>query len=308
MPVNLAPTAWADTMLRLATQPTSARVASALLAFVVGWQFGALAWRLVPAAPASEPPPAQRAVGGSSDGTRGAAQTAASKLASLHLFGRSEGGPGQSEQAQQEVAADAPETQLNLTLKGVYAPGSGGGVAIITAGGGAEKVYAVGDTVKGDARVARILANRVILQRNGRAETLRMAGADKEPPAASGNDRSASTPSNVDAIGQRAQQLRREILNDPGKLGRLVRFEPHVDEGELVGYKIRPREADAKLLKELGLEPSDTITRVNGEPLNDPRKANAVLRNLRDAARIRVTLMRDGQRRTIEVPLQSSQR
>ncbi len=306
MPVNLSLTAWMESILRLATHPAGARAATAALAVVVGWQLGALAWRIVPSAPASEPPAAQRAVSGPSQGSSDARQSAAKKLAGLHLFGRTGGNPDETDQSQKNVAADAPETQLNLTLKGIYSAGSGAGLAIISAAGGPEKVYAVGDTIKGDARVARILSDRVVLQRKGRAETLRMVGADQEAPTSRTRNRDRSTSSNTDEIAQRAQKLRQEILNDPGKLGRMVRFEPVVQDGELVGYRIRPREADAKLLKELGLQPSDTITRVNGEPLNDPRKANSVLRSLRDASRLRVTLLRDGQRRTIEVPLRAS--
>ncbi|PSQ90824.1 MAG: hypothetical protein BRD57_05915 [Proteobacteria bacterium SW_6_67_9] len=83
----------------------------------------------------------------------------------------------------------------------------------------------------------------------------------------------------------------------------MVRFQPHLENGALVGYKIQPRQADAELLGELGLRPSDIVTRVNGRSLDDPREANKVLQDLRDARRIEISFIREGQQRSLSVPL-----
>jgi general secretion pathway protein C len=304
---NFAPSTWSDIVPRWVTHRATPGAVSVVLALTLGWQGAAVTWQLAPEAePAQAPEPLL--LSGSVDGEGASSRSSpGNKLASLELFGRAEPDAQQDSNAVDEVATDAPETQLNLTLKGLYAPGSGSGLAIISAGGEPEKVYAVGDAIKGNARIARIFADRVILQRNGRAETLRMEGAEPADTAKN-RKRSGDTSNGADSrrIAERAQALRQELLNDPEKLGRMVRFEPHVDNGELIGYRIKPRQADTELLRELGLRPSDTITRVNGQRLNDPREANAVLRSLRDASRIRVTLLREGQRRTLNVPLQGA--
>ncbi len=276
---------------------------SVALAIAVGWQAGRLVWRISPDAPAAQPPP--RATG-----TREPAETGASdnsepsaRLAGLALFGKSDAA-GENGADSDAAPADAPETQLNLSLKGVYAAGAGEGLAIITSGSGDPSVYSVGDEIAGNARISGIYGDRVVLQRDGRAETLRMPGAE-DGAGATGGDTTGSRSAAGDRqeIAQRASKLRRRLLDNPGELARLVRFQPHVEGGELVGYKIQPREADTSLLRELGLRPSDIITRVNRRALNDPREANEVLQDLRDAQRIELTFIRNGQERQLSVPL-----
>ena len=72
------------------------------------------------------------------------------------------------------ASANAPDTQMNLILKGVLAGGAKIAFAIIAQGqGGAEDFYGIGDQVSG-AILREVHADRVILERNGRFETLRL--------------------------------------------------------------------------------------------------------------------------------------
>lgn len=290
-----------EAVWRAVSHRRAAAALSLVLAVVVGWQAGGLLWRLVPDAPAARPPAevtltAETAAAGQNNGRDPSAQVAA-----MELFGTAD----ESEQAAAETeaaAADAPETQLNLSLKGIYAAGGGDGLAIVTSGGGDQSVYSVGDEIAGNARITAIFGDRVVLQRNGRAETLRMPGAEDGDAAPSDATR-ASASEKQQEIARRASELRRRLIDNPGELARLVRFQPHVEGGELVGYKIQPREADVGLLRTLGLRPSDVVTRVNGRELNDPREANKVLQDLRDAQRIELTFIRDGQQQQLAVPI-----
>lgn len=90
-------------------------------------------------------------------------------LASLHLFGRS----ATAEQAA-DVPVSAPDTRLNLTLHGVLvdaAPADRG--AIIGKSGGEQRFFRVGDSVFGNAKLAEVRTDHVILSRQGKYEALR---------------------------------------------------------------------------------------------------------------------------------------
>ncbi len=67
----------------------------------------------------------------------------------------------------------APETRLNLELEGiVYSDMPAEGIAIISESGKPQKTYHIGETLPGNATLYAIEPSRVILQRNGRHETL----------------------------------------------------------------------------------------------------------------------------------------
>lgn len=293
--------AWIDRARTLATHPRLPEVASVVLVVVLGWQLAGLTWALLPAAPAAAPPPGP-AAGRSVDrpATSGSRTDPAARLAKLHLFGAADSGPEGAAAKARLAAANAPETRLDLTLKGVYAPGGGDGLAIISAGGGPEEVYAVGDTIAGDAEVSGVFADRVVLRRAGGPEVLRLEGAGEQASAGATGADVAADPRR---IAERARELRRRLLDNPFALARLVRFQPYRDDGELIGFRVQPRAADTAMLAELGIRPSDVITRVNGIELDAFDKGGQALQALRDARTVDVTLLRNGRRRQLSIPI-----
>ncbi|MGD8998853.1 MAG: type II secretion system protein N [Granulosicoccaceae bacterium] len=91
----------------------------------------------------------------------------AAQIAQLHLFGKAQ------LQSVKQAPTVAPETKLNLVLRGVIASGrAAGALAIVGPRGGKEKSYAIGETLPGGAELKEIYADRVILQHRGRLETL----------------------------------------------------------------------------------------------------------------------------------------
>ena len=299
---RLHPRFWPDHARAAAAHPRTPDLASIALVAVLGWQLADLSWAMLPA-PASATPAAPSP--GTPTETHSAGQPrAAAKLAALHLFG--EAAPPEQVEATPDTGADAPETELNLTLKGLYAPGTGRGFAIIAAGNGSEDVYSVGDTIAGGARISAIFADRVVLRRNGRAETLRLANVEVAPAEPEGRVADAGergVASDEDAIARRAGELRTQLTENPLELARMVRFQPYVEDGELVGYRIQPRAAEAELLQDLGIQPTDVITRINEFSLSDPQQANQALQALRDARMINITLLRDGRSQRMSIPI-----
>ncbi len=89
-------------------------------------------------------------------------------IANSHLFGQAD------VSATAQRGAGAPETKLNLLLKGVIASSDvRNAVAFIAAGQGAiEKSYSVGDNLPGGAILKEIYGERILLEYRGRMENL----------------------------------------------------------------------------------------------------------------------------------------
>ena len=275
-------------------------VAALALAVVLGWQISGIAWRLLPAAATeaaapAEPPTATAAEGAADE------DTAANRLAELQLFGEAVGSDDDDDIATvADTPQDAPETQLDLDLRGLYAVGDGDGFAIIDAGSDGEQVFAVGDNLPGGAEVAGIHADRVLLRRQGELEALWLGEA--EDSRGRGSTEQEAPAAAEDAAGT-ARELRAQLTQEPGALTRMIRFQPHREGGELVGFRLQPRGEYGETLRELGLTPEDVLTEVNGIPLDDPRRGREALDELRDAATIRVELLRGGEREQISLDL-----
>jgi general secretion pathway protein C len=92
----------------------------------------------------------------------------AQQVSRYHLFGKAE------VVSQKGTPTVAPETKLNLVLRGVISSDvPADAIAIIaTRGGTNEKGYSLGDRLPGGAELKEIYQDRVILKHRGRLETL----------------------------------------------------------------------------------------------------------------------------------------
>lgn len=92
------------------------------------------------------------------------------QVAAWHIFGVTGEDPPEV-----KYGPDAPETSLELTLRGVFASEDPGKArAIIGDLRGQEEHYAVGHPLPGNARLKAIYPDPIILERNSRYETLRL--------------------------------------------------------------------------------------------------------------------------------------
>ena len=196
---------------------------------------------------------------------------------------------------------EAPDTQLNLTLKGALASDEKTNArAIIADQSGQDEHYAIGDTLPGNAELSAIYPDRVILQRNGRYETLRLP-TDIKP----GNVYSVvATPAALRSSlspAQRLQAVRRQIQQQPASLARLLRISPVNDpDGNLLGYSLAPG-ADPQIFRQLGLQAGDVVTEVNGLALSDSENAAVALKSLQSGEPVTLKLQRDGQEQSLSL-------
>lgn len=135
------------------------------LVIVCGFLLARLTWMLFPA----EPRPALTEPAVSSSALPAApTQSLGDKIASYHLFGNYQ--PDAGKPAQTNIQP----TQLALKLQGVYAPARKKGYAVIEEGG-QQKAYAAGEGVGNSGAVLeQILADHVLLRRNGLLEKLEL--------------------------------------------------------------------------------------------------------------------------------------
>lgn len=267
-----------------------APVAISLLFLVAcGQALSQLTWLLIPAeevvdtAPAFAPAPQQRLQ----------TQQKIQQLTQSHLLGRYQ--PKMTAAA----TANAPDTQMNLTLKGVLAGGAKIAFAIIAQGqNGAEDFYGLGDQVSG-AILREVHPDRVILERNGRFETLRLPeefGANSFIAETAEND--SGLISNPSSPGEILSNIRQKVMRNPTSFGEYAIPMPYNENGRLRGYKLMPQ-GDRTLFDTVGLSPDDVIIAINGVELNDPSQGIKALRSLQRAKSVDAKVLRNG----VEVPL-----
>ena len=255
-----------------------------------------LTWQLLP----SQPQEALVAPRGSQSSSTAAQQSAVvdtRQIAQWHLFGEVK------KESPKPVAqvTEAPDTRLNLKLRGLLASSDPEAArAIIADGKGQEEAYKVGQNLPGNAVLREIYADRVILEYRGRLEALRLPKesspsvvVQKGPSTQTRRPgvKQAGTPDNAALL----RQYREALINEPQSLMNLVNASPVTEKGtgKLKGYRIRPGK-DRKLLGRFGLKSGDVVTSVNGVALNNPIKALEIMRDLSTATSVTLDVERNG--------------
>ena len=270
---------------------------TAVLVIAIAYQLATLTWALVPGStPAAAPAPRPVDAGGTAPAT-----TDYSVLTGAHLFGHA------AEQA--EVAApavvDAPDTTLSLTLRGILSKEGDPNGSVLIESRNEQKTYYVGQAIDGaeGTKLHSVYADRVLLDRGGgRIETLRLP-----------KELSAGTPMGMPSLPQAQPQpqaaapLRDVITDNAARLTDIVRLAPHVQEGQVVGFRVNPGR-DRATFDALGLQAGDVVTDINGTVLDDPSQGLQVLQSLGESTQANVTVLRDGVPQVIVIDTTQLQR
>ena len=259
------------------------------LVLALGVQAAVIVLDLIP-----EPQPtAVAATGPASPGAPGPARNAVDVQAIIdaHLFGVADPATPAGD------PTDAPETRLNLVLVGTIAandPQKGFGILGESATNA--KLYSVGDSVPGGARLNAVYGDRVILERGGQLEALLLpreykgggSTANVPAPAMQPRDGMPAT-----AGAQVVDRVRRMIAQDPGSVAEIMRPQPVFANGQQRGYRVYPGRNRAQFAR-LGLRPGDLVMSVNGTPLDDPQRGMEIFRSIGTSDQVRVTVERNG--------------
>ena len=277
-----------------------ARLVNVLLVIWLAWLLASLSWRVLPE-PESESVQLPAVV--TAPAQRQQPRIDERQIAEWHIFG-----VASEEKSVKPAAVDAPETRLKLTLRGLFASDdSSGGRAIIGDPKGREESYAVGDPVPGGARLSEIHTDRVLLERNGRYETLRLP-RDRSSNSV-GRARNVTTGrSGTSRPGQAAAftKYRSEIKQNPAAFLNYVRATPARKNGKFIGFRLQAGKQRGAL-KELGLKPGDIVTSINGVQIDSPAKGMKAMQALGEGESVEVTLLRSGQEVSMSLALPSAQ-
>ncbi len=221
------------------------------------------------------------------------------KLTSANIF-------GVSEKAVSQKQAKAPETKLNLSLKGVLAAMPMKLASAIIAQGktGNEDIYGVGDRIPGGVLIKEIHPEYVVLERNGQLEILKLekeSGVDgfgsAQKSSSSRNVRSNRSP------GAALKEIRGNILKNPTSFGDYALPVLVKENGKQIGYRLKPQKKGG-LLSELGIQSNDVITQINGVKLDKPENGISALRNLSTAKNLNIVVKRNGAEIPLNITLQ----
>lgn len=277
-----------------------AKLVNLLLVIWLAWLLARLSWFVLPE-PEVEPIPQPALV--AVPVQRQQPRVDEHQIAAWHLFGVA----GEEKPVKAAPVAIAPETRLKLTLRGLFASDdSTGGRAIIGDPKGKEESYAVGDPVPGGARLSEIYPDRVMLERNGRYETLRLP---KDRSSVSTGDR-RSIPgigTGGSGAGQAAAftKYRNEVKQNPAAFLNYVRTTPARVDGKFIGFRLQTGK-DPRALNELGLKPGDIVTSINSVKIDSPAKGMKAMQALGEGESVDVTLLRGGQEMSMSLTLPSA--
>lgn len=202
-----------------------------------------------------------------------------------HLFGMA----NLAEQVSGDPS-DAPETRLSLVLAGTIAANDPkAGFGIIGESAAAAKLFSVGDSVPGGARLHAVYGDRVILERGGQLEALLLPRDYKGGTPASSSSQALYELPRTTVV----DRVRRMIAQDPGSVAEIMRPQPVFANGQQRGYRVYPGRNRAQFAR-LGLRPGDLVMSVNGTPLDDPQRGMEIFRSIGTSDQVRVTVERNG--------------
>lgn len=222
------------------------------------------------------------------------------------LFGKNT--PLTQAPASQQAVINAPETKLQLELKGVsVSVKDKESTAIISEARQEEKVYKKGDRVPGNATVEAIYTDRVLLNTNGKLEVLRFPENNEgggglsmqansqpelspmQPDTESPIQMPATSPPPAPPAGmipqvneQNADQALAEIGLSRNANGQ--------------GYKVVPGGAASELLRAMGGKENDVLMSINGRAVGDPTQDQGTLSEIMQQSSVKLEWERDGRR------------
>lgn len=203
-------------------------------------------------------------------------------IAGYEFFGRPEQQAGVAE----VVRRSAPETGLRLRLEGVLIgqrPEDSG--AIVAGSNGETEYYRVGETLPGNAELAEVESDRILIRRGGRYESLAFEEQlDSSVMVADAPVQAAESPD--DLLAGARQQLDAEGAAALAAYG----LRPADDSGAS-GYVY---DGSNPMLNAVNLRQGDVITAINGQRLGDVEQDKSLLEDWRSQAQLDIEIERDG--------------
>lgn len=265
---------------------------TAVLALAAALLAAQLTWQLFSPAP-------QLASGPLKVDSSGTSVVDLSALKARNIFGNAAAKPVEQSRQQQ-----APLTRLNLRLLGVSASSVPERSAAIIEQAGQQSVYSPGDLLTNtQVKVLEIYADRVILENQGRRETLELEGIGELSPGLS-LTMEAQRGSSPAPQQQQQQQQTPPVLTRGEAMAQsvldYVSISPVRQGASMQGYRLQAKN-NPELFTAAGFQNGDLAIAINGQSLTDMSTAMALTRSLGTMTSMTVTVLRQG--KTIDLEL-----
>lgn len=215
-------------------------------------------------------------------------------------------------------------TELKLKLWGVVVhPDNDGSYCVIEdLNTRKQELFRVNTVVAGVARVKKVEWDRVILDRDGRDEILDLAQATSGPagpggtavaavrsaggmPGSAGtapDSGSGSKDPHIEQLGELSYAVDKSevdsALDNMNQLFTQIRAVPHFEGGSATGFRLFAIR-QGSLFDKIGLKNGDILRSINGNAINDPSRALAMLGELRNQRELNVEVMRNKENKTL---------
>lgn len=253
------------------------RVATWLLALAIGVQAAFIVTDLAGAGRAARAP-------GTAPGRFQAHFADVAAITNAHLFGMAP--------VEKQDDANAQPTNIPLVLTGIISGNDPlSGLAILGPTAQTAKVHAVGDAISGGVKLHSVYTDRVIIDRNGQLESLAL------PHQVSGTAPAPSV-SSLQTQSPVVERMRKALTEQPGLLADLLHPQAVIEGDKVKGFRVYPGRNRLAFAR-LGLRPGDEVVAINGTPLDDQERGQAILNTLPNSSEARVTLIRNNQQQDI---------
>lgn len=215
--------------------------------------------------------------------------------------------------------------KLNLQLTGVVYAGQNSVAFIVVKPGAAQEIFHVGDEILTGIVLLRVGLDSIYVSVQGQEQQIllnfstlntpllgtvpaQQNPVNLQPQPRGGGRFSAAQPRMQQGTPQRINRLlSRTMLNkelqDFSKLLMQARVLPHLQDGKPDGFMISNISAGS-LYQRIGLKDGDIIKMVNGVPIRSMEQAMGLYQQLRNAAQIEMSLLRQGQLQHIQFDIQ----
>ncbi|WP_245688501.1 type II secretion system protein GspC [Vibrio sonorensis] len=265
------------------------RVCTIILLLLTVWILGKVFWAVNPSysVPTWSPAESGKAVATASESVDTKA------IQDSHLFGRYQK-DAEPAPVKQEVK-DAPKSRLNVILVGVVQSSNAEKSLAVIARQNKQVTYGVGEIIEGTrAKVKIVLSDRVIIDNQGRDETVMLNGDEYRSIASTSGSRPKPVRNEQPDNSAQLAKIKSELSSNPQQLFQYVRMSQVKRDNQVLGYRLSAGR-EAELFRSVGLKEGDIATHINGLALSDPAAMNQVFKTVSDMTEINLTVERDGQ-------------
>ena len=261
-----------------------------LLLAALAYQVALVVWQLIPAPEQAATQQQSQVVRANNNKNASANfRQQANAISRAFLFGKPD-----VKTAVVQVVEEAPETQLNYKLRGIYySTNKRLSSAIVEVKPNKTQHFLLDQELEDKITLVGIEQDHILINRYGKVERLNLqkpvpkAGSAVQNRAVVGNARQTAL----------LRSYKQRYTSNPMALATRFQAIPVQQDGKNIGFKLKALRGES-LLKKLEFQPDDVFTAVNGVSLKNPFEALDALKKLTTAQSISVTFIRGGSQQT----------